>query len=194
MLKHNRPIKKLAFALSLAALIAWCACGTGTSLAWFHDESNVVKNGIISEDLIEQAYSSSLSKENIRSSEPFYNAKGELCAKVKILYLIGDSEKVINLIKGEEEQYNKCNVVHKCAQQQALSENELYNIAIKYWGDPLELTNEYGYETYIQSDGLTSEGKYIFRKKWIVKDDFGQHSTTLDWIKVDGYTGEISEY
>lgn len=46
MLKHNRPIKKLAFALSLAALIAWCAFGTGTSLAWFHDESNVVKNVI----------------------------------------------------------------------------------------------------------------------------------------------------
>lgn len=46
MLKHNRPIKKLAFALSLAALIVWCLFGTGTSLAWFHDESNQLKNVI----------------------------------------------------------------------------------------------------------------------------------------------------
>ena len=46
MLKHRKPIKKLAFALSLAALLVWCAFGTGTSLAWFQDESNVVKNVI----------------------------------------------------------------------------------------------------------------------------------------------------
>ncbi len=37
-------IKKAAFALSLMLIVFWTVLGTGTSLAWFYDESDEVRN------------------------------------------------------------------------------------------------------------------------------------------------------
>ncbi len=42
--QQKKPYKKIAFALSLCALIVWGVLGTGASLAWFTDTSAEVKN------------------------------------------------------------------------------------------------------------------------------------------------------
>jgi len=42
--KRKKSYKKIAFVLSLAAIIVWTMLGTGASLAWFSDTSGEVKN------------------------------------------------------------------------------------------------------------------------------------------------------
>ncbi|MBP3706396.1 MAG: hypothetical protein J6J13_04000, partial [Clostridia bacterium] len=44
MRKRKKSYKKIAFVLSLAAIIVWTMLGTGASLAWFSDTSGEVKN------------------------------------------------------------------------------------------------------------------------------------------------------
>ena len=44
MKKVNSKVGKVVLALSIAALVFWSVLGTGTSLAWFADESEEVKN------------------------------------------------------------------------------------------------------------------------------------------------------
>ena len=44
MKKVNRKVGKVVLALSIAALVLWSVLGTGTSLAWFADESEEVNN------------------------------------------------------------------------------------------------------------------------------------------------------
>lgn len=41
---NSKKFKKMAFALSAILMIAWALLGTGTSLAWFSDESEEVEN------------------------------------------------------------------------------------------------------------------------------------------------------
>lgn len=43
-IKKKRPYKKIAFVLSLCAILLWTFLGTGASLAWFSDHSEKVVN------------------------------------------------------------------------------------------------------------------------------------------------------
>ncbi len=44
MKKVNKRVGRVVLALSIALLVLWGVLGTGTSLAWFYDESNEVNN------------------------------------------------------------------------------------------------------------------------------------------------------
>ncbi len=56
MIKQNKYVKKIAFALSVAMVLVWSFLGTGTSLAWFADTSDPVKNIINVADFDLQAF------------------------------------------------------------------------------------------------------------------------------------------
>ena len=44
MKKEKRTYKKIAYVLSLCIVLLWAVLGTGTSLAWFTDSTNEIKN------------------------------------------------------------------------------------------------------------------------------------------------------
>ncbi len=44
MLTKRKPVKKIAFTLSVVMFVVWSILGAGTSLAWFSDSSETVKN------------------------------------------------------------------------------------------------------------------------------------------------------
>jgi len=44
LLKNRKKYNRVALVISLTLLMIWAALGTGTSIAWFSDESNEVKN------------------------------------------------------------------------------------------------------------------------------------------------------
>ena len=44
MTKSNRPYKRIAFSLSLILMMIWIMLGTSSTIAWFKDTSNELKN------------------------------------------------------------------------------------------------------------------------------------------------------
>ncbi len=75
MLKNRKRYNRIAFVISLALLMVWSVLGTGTSIAWFADKSNEIRNEFFIGNLdLELKYKNELGEyEEVTSQTQLFN-------------------------------------------------------------------------------------------------------------------------